>query len=188
MTTREHIFRCVLFHVNPWSMPLWVFIVKTQVMGREQRMHLVPDMTQRASDRPGSTSVPTPMEVVGHAMRYFAQHFQESLVIAQVAEALGIGEARLDNCFDQIRGMTPALALREHRLNQLFQALSDQPRQGLGCAIQSCGLGQTQGVVALFEQEFGIDMPLFLLTCRRAADDRLFRQLHPEAAALVLPS
>jgi methylphosphotriester-DNA--protein-cysteine methyltransferase len=157
-------------------------------MGREKTVHLVPDGSQRTGNNPDSTSAPTPMELVGGAMRYFAQHFKESLVIAQVAEALGTCEARLDNCFDQIRGMTPALALREHRLNQLFQALSAQPRQGLGCAIQACGLGQTQGVVALFEQEFGIDMPLFLLTCRRAADDRLFRQLHPEAAALVLPS
>jgi hypothetical protein len=39
---------------------------------------------------------------------------------------------------------------------------------------------------ALIDQEFGIAMPLFLLTCRRAADDRLFRLEHPEANALVL--
>jgi hypothetical protein len=42
-------------------------------------------------------------------------------------------------------------------------------------------------VLALFEQEFGIEMPLFLLTSRRAADDRLFRLEHPEAEELVLP-
>ena len=42
-------------------------------------------------------------------------------------------------------------------------------------------------LLALFEQEFGIDMPLFLLTCRRAAYDQLFRLEHPEAEALVLP-
>lgn len=41
-------------------------------------------------------------------------------------------------------------------------------------------------MVALFDQEFGIAMPLFLLTCRRAVDDRLFRLEHPEANALVL--
>jgi hypothetical protein len=41
-------------------------------------------------------------------------------------------------------------------------------------------------VVVLFEQEFGIAMPLFLLTCRRAADDRLFRLEQPESDALVL--
>ena len=41
-------------------------------------------------------------------------------------------------------------------------------------------------MVELFEQEFGIAMPLFLLTCRHAADDRLFRLEHPEANALVL--
>ena len=41
-------------------------------------------------------------------------------------------------------------------------------------------------MVALINQEFGIAMPLFLLTCRHAADDRLFRLEHPEANALVL--
>jgi hypothetical protein len=41
-------------------------------------------------------------------------------------------------------------------------------------------------VVVLFEQEFGIAMPLFLLTCHRAADDRLFRLEHREANALVM--
>ena len=78
--------------------------------------------------------------------------------------------------------------LQEHRLTKLFVALTDQPRQDLGRAIRACGLAETTGVLALFEQEFGIDMPLFLLTCRRAADDRLFRLANPEAEALVLPS
>jgi hypothetical protein len=40
-------------------------------------------------------------------------------------------------------------------------------RQGLGRAIRACGLAETAGMVALFNQEFGIAMPLFLLTCRR---------------------
>jgi hypothetical protein len=39
---------------------------------------------------------------------------------------------------------------------------------------------------ALFNQEFGIAMELFLLSCRRAADDRLFRLEHPAANALVI--
>jgi hypothetical protein len=47
---------------------------------------------------------------------------------------------------------------------------------------------QDQGVVALFEQAFGIEMSLFMLTCRRAADDRLFREDHPDVEALVLPT
>ena len=39
----------------------------------------------------------------------------------------------------------------------------------------------------LFEQEFGIDIPLFLHISHSAADDRQFRLEHPEAEALVLP-
>lgn len=85
-------------------------------------------------------------------------------------------------------GVTPLQALLEHRLNKLFTTLTDQPRQGLSRAVSACGLGQTTDVLRLFEQEFGIAMPLFLLTCRRAADDRLFRLTHPEPEALVIPT
>lgn len=127
------------------------------------------------------------MQIVNEARRYFGLHFREPIPMTGLARTLGTSEDCLADSFDRVLGMTPAQALQEHRLNRLFTALSDQPRQGLGLAIQSCGLGQTAGVVALFEQTFGIDMPLFLLTCRRAADDRQFRRQHPEDEALVLP-
>lgn len=129
----------------------------------------------------------SPMQVVSDALKYFGRHFPEPIPITELARLLGTSEDYLTFSFDRIRGMTPAEALQEHRLNRLFTALSDQPRQGLALAIRACGLGQTVGVVALFEQTFGIDMPLFLLTCRRAAEDRQFRRQHPEPEALVLP-
>lgn len=128
------------------------------------------------------------MQIVSEARRYFGLHFREPIPITGLARTLGTSEDCLTDSFDRILGMTPAEALQEHRLNRLFVALSDEPRQGLGLAIQACGLGQTAGVVALFEQTFGIDMPLFLLTCRRAAEDRQFRRQHPEDEALVLPT
>lgn len=130
----------------------------------------------------------SPMQIVAEALQYFGRHFQEPIAVTELAEVLGISEDCLDFSFDQIRGMTPAQALQEHRLNKLFAALTDQPRQGLRRAIRACGLGQTAGVLTLFEQTFGIDMALFLLTCQRAADDRRFRREHPEADALVLPT
>ncbi len=130
----------------------------------------------------------SPTQVVVMARRYFGLHLQEPIQISAVSQALGISEACLAFCFAQVRGMTPAEALLEQRLNTLFAALTDQPRQGLRRAIKACGLDSTAGVVALFEQTFGIEMPLFLLTCRRAADDRLFRRDHPEPEALVLPT
>ncbi|MCP9880873.1 hypothetical protein KBY65_00045 [Cyanobium sp. Alchichica 3B3-8F6] len=128
------------------------------------------------------------MQTVAKARQYFGLHLQESIEMTAVPQALGISQDCLDVSFEQVRGMTPAQALLEQRLNGLFAALTDQPRQGLRRAIQACGLDGTAGVVALFEQTFGIDMPLFLLTCRRAADDRLFRLDHPEPEALVLPT
>ena len=129
----------------------------------------------------------SPMKVVADVLDYFGQHFRDQIQISSMAESLGISLHCLDFSFARIRRVTPVQALQEHRLNKLFVALTDQPRQGLGRAIRACGLAETTGVLALFEQEFGIDMPLFLHTCRRAADDRLFRLEHPEAEALVLP-
>lgn len=130
----------------------------------------------------------SPIQIVARARQYFTLHLQEPIEITAVPQALGVTEDCLNVSFDQVRGMTPAEALREQRLSRLFAALTDQPRQGLRAAIQACGLDGTAGVVALFEQAFGIDMSLFLLTCRRAADDRLFRRDHPEPEALVLPT
>ena len=124
--------------------------------------------------------------IMAQCLEYFAQHFQEPIAIERLGITLGHHQRCVDNSFEQLRGMTAAEALQNHRLNQLFSTLTEQPRQGLHHAIEACGLGQTQGVVGLFEQTFGIEMPLFLLTSRRAADDRLFRRSHPEPEALIL--
>ncbi|MCS5700964.1 hypothetical protein NZK32_18135 [Cyanobium sp. FGCU-52] len=128
-----------------------------------------------------------PLQLVSEALQYFKVHYRQPIEIPDLARGLGTNVRELDLSFEQIRGVTALRALQEHRLNKLFATLTDQPRQGLGRAIRACGLGQTEGVLALFEREFGIDMPLFLLTCRRAAEDRLFRLHHPEAEALILP-
>jgi len=128
------------------------------------------------------------MPIVAAGLRYMGQHFGQPNALADMAKGLGISDECLMFSFDQVRGMTPAEALLEYRLNKLFAALTDQPRQGLNRAIRACGLGETEKVVTLFEKTFGIDMPLFLLTCRRAADDRVFRRQHPEPEALVLPA
>jgi transcriptional regulator GlxA family with amidase domain len=126
--------------------------------------------------------------VVGRTLHYFAHHFHEPITITQVAGHLGMTEDCLDFWFDQTRGMTPAEALLHHRLNRLFTTITEQPRQSLRKAIRSCGLGEGKGTIALFENTFGIEMPLFLLTSRRAAEDRAFRRLHPSADQLILPS
>lgn len=146
-------------------------------------MHLV---TKDRRSQVRGTDCGNPLQIVAGALHYFAGHFKEPEALRTTAPSLGVSEACLDFSFDQIRGMTPAEALLEHRLNRLFASLTDQPRQGLGEAIRACGLGHTAQVVPLFEQTFGIDMPIFLLTCRRAADDRSFRRLHPEPQALVI--
>ena len=138
----------------------------------------------------GASLVPlscdSPMQIIATVRQYFGLHFQESIDLGQLPALLGISKQCLDLSFEQARGISLSQALQEHRLNKLFAVLTDQPRLGLGHAIAACGLGQTTGVVALFEQTFGIEMPLFLRTCRRAADDRLFRKDHPNAEALVL--
>ena len=128
-----------------------------------------------------------PRQVVSDASHFFGLHFSDPIQMPDLADLLGTSLCCLEFSFDQVRGVTPVQALQDHRLNQLFQSLTDHPGQELDRAIRDCGLGETPGVSALFEQEFGIDIPLFLHISRRAADDRLFRLEHPEAEALVLP-
>jgi AraC-like DNA-binding protein len=127
-----------------------------------------------------------PMQVVSRALHYFTVHGSDPLPIPVLAEALAISENCLEYSFDRVRGMTTAQALQAHRLNKLFSVLSAEPRQPLEQAIRRCGLAGTRGVVPLFEQTFGIEMALFLLTCRRAAEDRVFRRDHPDSHDLVL--
>lgn len=50
-------------------------------------------------------------------------------------------------------------------------------------------LTEASGVTALLEQEFGIDMPLFLYLSRHADEERAFGLLdHPQTEALALPA
>jgi methylphosphotriester-DNA--protein-cysteine methyltransferase len=142
---------------------------------------------ENSSDPYAPLACNNPRQVVSDASHYFGLHFSDPIQMPVLADSLGTSLGCLEFSFDQIRGVTPVQALQDHRLNQLFLALTDHPHQGLGRAIRACGLGETPGVKALFEQEFGIDIPLFLHISRRAADDRLFRLEHPEAEALVLP-
>lgn len=153
---------------------------------RGQRIHRTPPAAGRSSAA-GPPGCGNPFEIVGDALRYFSHHFRDPISIAELAEVLGIRDDCLQFSFDRVRGMTPAQALQDHRLNRLFATLTAQPRQGLRHAITDCGLGQTEEILPLFEQTFGIAMPLFLLTCRRAADDRRYRRDHPEAASLIQP-
>lgn len=76
------------------------------------------------------------MQTVAKARQYFGLHLQESIEMTAVPQALGISQDCLNVSFEQVRGMTPAQALLEQRLNGLFAALTDQPRQGLRRAIK----------------------------------------------------
>lgn len=142
----------------------------------------------RHADRAAPPGCANPRQVVSDATHYFGLHFPEPIPMPELAQSLGTSLHCLNFSFGHIRGVTPFLALQEHRLSKLFGVLTDQPRQGLATAIRACGLGETANVSDLFEREFGIDMPLFLHISQRAADDRAFRLVHPEAEALVLPS
>ena len=121
--------------------------------------------------------------------QYFILHSQEFIDISNLHALLGISRhCRFESGFKQVRDVSLAQALQEHCLNRLLASLTDHPFQGLGHAIEVCGLTKTKGVVALFEQAFGIEMSFFMLTCCHAADDRLFRKRHPDPEDLVLPT
>ena len=140
------------------------------------------------ADRAAPSGCANPRQVVSDATHQFGLHFPDPIQMPELAQSLGTSLRCLNFSFEHIRGVPPLQALQEHRLSKLFAVLTDQPCQGPGPATCACGLGETASVSDLFEQEFGIDMPLFLHISRRAADGRAFRLEHPEADALVLPA
>ena len=131
--------------------------------------------------------VPAPMQIIQQSLQYLEAHYQQGITLKDWAASLQISEARLELSFAEVRGVTPLQALQDYRLNRLFTTLSEQPAQGLSAAIRMCGLGPSTDVIPLFEQTFGIEIGQFLLTCRRAVNDRAFRRQHPGAETLVLP-
>lgn len=150
-------------------------------------------MTNEPSLRRGLSLPPVvcqrPMQIVAMVQQYFVLHSQEFIDISNLHALLGISKhCHLESGFKQVRGVSLAQALQEHRLNRLLDSLTDHSRQGLGHVIKASGLSKTKGVVAFFEQAFGIKMSFFMLICRRAAEDRLFRKPHPDPEALVLPT
>ncbi len=139
------------------------------------------------SDQGCSDSSSDCLLLVGEALKLFSHHFRQPLPLAELARGLGVSERCLVLCFERARGMTPNQALLEFRLNRLFQTIRDHPDQGLRRSIRDCGLGHTAQIIQLFENSFGIAMAPFLLTCKRAQEDRAFRRRHPLRQELVLP-
>jgi transcriptional regulator GlxA family with amidase domain len=125
--------------------------------------------------------------LVNGATSYFGAHYGEPIRIASVASRLGVSEGCLDLCFDLCRGRTPWETLQQLRLSRLFEAISEQPGQGIESHVQRCGLLTVTEANQAFQRAFGIDLGSFRHSCRRAAADRRFRRSHPDAADLVLP-
>ncbi|MFZ0407041.1 MAG: helix-turn-helix domain-containing protein [Cyanobium sp.] len=125
--------------------------------------------------------------LVGEALKFFSLHFRQPLPLEALARGIGVSEHHLVICFARARGITPNEALLEFRLNRLFQTLREHPSQSLRRSIRECGLTHTDQLIQMFESSFGIAMAPFLLTCRRAQQDRAFRRLHPHRRQLVLP-
>jgi len=76
-----------------------------------------------------------PMQIVAKIRQYFSLHAQDLIDLGDLPSQLGISKQCLEVSVEQVRGMSLAQALQEHRLNRLFAALTDHPRQGPGHAI-----------------------------------------------------
>ena len=75
------------------------------------------------------------VQVVAWARQSLGLHVQKPIAITDVPNLLGVSEDCLEFSLDQVRGMTPAQALLEHRLNRLFAALTDEPHCRRGGAV-----------------------------------------------------
>jgi hypothetical protein len=76
----------------------------------------------------------SPMQILVKVRQYFGLHFHESTDISQLPALLGISKYCLNLSVMHVRGISLAQALQEHRLNQLFVALTDHWGVPLRCA------------------------------------------------------
>ena len=112
------------------------------------------------------------IDLVNHAVGYFADHFSEAIELESMAEALGVNRDWLDLCFDHCRGKTPFQSLQHLRLSRLFERIAAQPQITLQRQVDRCGLASVMVANQSFEQLFGIGLAPFRRMCRRAARDR----------------
>jgi len=117
------------------------------------------------------------LELVNQAMRYFSDHFTESIELESMAETLGVNGDWLDLCFDHCRGKTPFQALQHLRLSRLFKGIASEPQRTLQQQVNRCGLTSVMSANQAFEQLFGIGLASFRRMCRRTLNARQFANL-----------
>ena len=136
--------------------------------GPSARRHL-----PKAPASPPPVTLSDQTAVVNEAVRYFGDHFGESIALDAMAATLGVDEEWLDLCFDHCRGKTPYQALQQVRLSRLFDRIAREPQCTLQQQVSRCGLSSVMSANHSFEDLFGIGLVPFRRVCRRAVADRL---------------
>ncbi|MFM8258749.1 MAG: hypothetical protein ACKN83_02840 [Vulcanococcus sp.] len=78
------------------------------------------------------------------------------------------------------------MAIQASRLNRLFEHISREPSLPLSQHLATWGFESLEAGNREFVAEFGIDLTQFHRVSQRAAEDREFRQHHPERQALII--
>jgi AraC-like DNA-binding protein len=105
--------------------------------------------------------------------QYFAEHYQESILIPQISRQLGIPLIHIEIAFDSYKGKTASQSLLEYRLNRLCDQMIKNPSSEIIELIGNCGLGSFDPTNTMFIQKFGVDLVEFHQQCFIAAATRL---------------
>lgn len=120
-------------------------------------------------------------------MDLIADHHQNQNLNSQwLSHQLHLSSISVESAFMHCRGRSCAMAIQAYRLSRLFEGITCQPSLPLTLQVANCGFHSLEISDREFAAEFGIDLVQFHQVSQRAAEDRQFRQTHPERQALII--
>lgn len=120
-------------------------------------------------------------------MTLIADHHHDRKLSSQwLSHQLHLSSISVESAFMHCRGRSCAMAIRAYRVSRLFERITHQPSLPLPQHLMSCGFESLDVGNREFIAEFGIDLAQFHRVSQRAAEDRHFRQNHPERRALII--
>lgn len=132
------------------------------------------------------------MSAVRRMQDYIEQHLQESITLADLANASNFSPWHSHRLFSQYVNMTPADYIRRLRLSKSALKLRDESCKIIDVALE-LGFGSTDGYQRAFLREFGCNpreyarspIPLYLFTPYRVSDLTVRKEIHMKRTKTV---
>lgn len=115
----------------------WCLTTKMPLVGAET--HEVVGLIGLSRDLHGPDRTDTVYGQVARAVEWLQESYAEPLRIAELAEASGISQARLERHIKRIFGLTPRQLLTKIRLQAATQRLRQEPEASVADIAHACG-------------------------------------------------